>query len=606
MNTSLALRIGVFFLLMVITGFVSAKTYSGWVLSSGEVIMASDTRSMRTTSFGCDDESLVFAFSETVTPAELELSRRKQDSGSVNVQLSITQVCAQGQAIFEYNHVAQEGTIGTDISITPTLTSVTANLVVQDEAAKQEFKYQVLGVENPGNIDKEFLLQASGVTFIADGTFGQAARSETLATITITEGPPLDIDDLALQADERLRDSAQAFNNACEEAPDGTELARLCDAADDTDQTASAVQIAEAFDPHALSVLPAAVIEGGRIQEANVRRRLAALRGGETGISLSGIALAYNGNIMNMSWLPTGLVDDPASDSGAGSTLLDERFGFFINGDITLGDRNRRGKESGFDFDSWGFTSGIDYRFDNGLISGVSLGYSNYDADLENDGGSMDSDMFALQLYGTYSLLDDLYIDLTLGYSKFDFNQQRVIDLTGIGDFGRSIARGSSDADQYSSSLAVNYRLPLQTAWSLTTYGQFFYAVNTIDAFEESGSVLALRFPNQKFFTRSYSGGLRATRAISMASGILSPFIDAAYTYEGGNDGYSLLPTIVETSAFGPLVEISNPDRNFGSIGVGASWVFLSGQQLFLSYNLLVGESDTTRHAISLGFRGEF
>jgi outer membrane autotransporter protein len=193
-----------------------------------------------------------------------------------------------------------------------------------------------------------------------------------------------------------------------------------------------------------------------------------------------------------------------------------------------------------------------------------------------------------------------------LGYSNSNLDQDRVIDLSGFTGFTRSIASGSTDAEQYSTSLAVNYRLPLETRWSLTSYGQFFYAVNQIDGFSESGSVLALRFPDQEFFTRSYSAGLRASKAISFSNGILSPFLDAGYTHESGNDGYLLRPTFASGAPTGLLVEISDPDRNFGRVDAGMSWVFLSGQQLFFSYSALVGESDTTRHAFYFGARFEF
>jgi len=602
--TGISGRCSVLLLIALFTMNAQSATRHGWVLKTGEVLTSSGGPSPNMAGFSCADEQAAFSFSESVEPEQLELARRDLGSGSVLVSLSINEVCASGQATFEYAHVAEQGQIGEDIGISPVQTTITASLVVQNLDART-FEYQVLDVDTPGEIDKVFRLEAGGITFIADGSFGQAARSETLATITIVEGPPLDTENPALREDQRTLDAAEAFNNACEDVGAETDLARLCDAAADTDSE-GAIQIAEAFDPHELSAAPGAVVEGGRIQAANIGGRLAALRGGATGISLNGIALAYNGNILDSSWLPADAIDEAGSEAGGGSSLLSERLGFFVNGEISLGDRDRRGKEFGFDFNSWGLTSGIDYRFRSGLVGGISLGYSRYDADLDDDGGSLESDTVTLQGYGTYSFTEDLYLDATLGYSNSNLDQDRVIDLTGIGSFGRSVARGSTDARQYSTSLALNYRLPLDTSWSLTSYGQLFYAINQIDGFEERGSVLALRFPDQEFFTRSFSAGLRASKAITFATGVLSPFVDAGYSHESGNDGYALQPTIVETGGLGPVVEISSPDRNFGRVDAGASWVFLSGQQVFFSYSALVGESDTARHAFYFGARFEF
>ena len=137
-------------------------------------------------------------------------------------------------------------------------------------------------------------------------------------------------------------------------------------------------------------------------------------------------------------------------------------------------------------------------------------------------------------------------------------------------------------------------------------FGQLFYATNDIDGFTETGSPFALQFPDQDFITRTFSAGLRASRAVSFSTGVLLPFIDASFSHEDGNDGFVLSPALVETGAVAPRIEISNPDRNFGKLDLGASWVFLSGNQLFISYGLLVGESDTAMQTINFGARFEF
>ena len=608
MKSYSVIRVAIFCLALSSAGHIAAKTSSGWVLRTGEVVMSSGAGTLSATGFSCSDEELAFAFTETVSPTQLNLSSRDRSSGSIDVSVTITQACAEGQVVFDYRHLAQEGSIGEDITISPANNSITAALAVQ-ELDILTFQYQVPESNGSGSSDKTFFLRASGITVIADGTFSQSARSETLATITVTGGPPLDVENPGLAPDDdRTADAAEAFNTACEsEAVAGTEFADVCATVGQEADTPEKVrQVAEAFDPNELSAVPAAAVEGGRIQASNVGGRLAALRGGATGISLDGIALAYNGSLFDASWLPEEMSEVIESGGGGGSSLLNERFGFFVNGDISLGDRNSRGREAGFDFDSWGLTTGIDYRFDNGFIGGLAIGFSRYGADLDDDGGALDSDTLSAQGYGTYSLTNDLYIDATLGYSRSDMDQKRVIDLSGFTGQVRSIAQGSTDAEQYSASLAANYRLPVNSSWSLTAHGQFFYAVNQINGFRESGSAFALEFPDQEFFTRSYSAGLRASKAISFNNGVLSPFANAVYTHEGGNDGYILRPSFASGASTDLTVEISSPDRNFGQLDAGVSWVFLSGQQLLFSYSALVGESDTTRHTFYLGARFEF
>jgi len=616
-NRELLASIVALVLLMAYCSPAHANTRLGGVTKDGQVLYGSSlaafasarpNRSGEARPKACTGQDLLFTFEESVSVDRLELSRRNLDSGEIAIEIVIQSTCDAGTASFRYSHEALQGVIGDDILISPVAPTVSVELS-PGSIVSQTVTYQVVDRDARGEDDKLFELQTGGITFVVGDFFGQASRPiETLAEISVQEGPPLDTDDPELApADDRTADAARAFNNACEDPAASAQFSALCDAAAaEADTPEEVAQIAEAFDPHELTAAPAAVSEGGRVQAANIGGRLAALRGGATGLSLSGIALAYNGDVMDQSWLPLDDMEDMHSGSGGGSSLLSDRWGFFVNGEISLGDRDRRGKEFGFDFDSWGLTTGIDYRFPGGFIGGLSLGYSRYDADLDDDGGALNSDTVTFQGYGTYPITDNFYIDATLGYSIADLDQDRVIDLTGIGDFGRSVARGSTDAEQYSTSLAVNYRLPVETAWQVTTYGQFFYAVNQIDGFAEEGSPLALRFPDQEFFTQSYSGGLRASRAISFSNGVLSPFVDAGFTYERGNDGYAIRPAFVDGPLLDLAIEISDPDRRYGRIDTGMSWVFLSGQQLFFSYSALVGESDTTRHAFYLGARFEF
>lgn len=593
-------------------GVSAAANRSGAVLATGQVIMAAGPGAAGIQQ-GCgENEDLVFTFTETAAPSDIELQRSALDGAASSITVVIDEVCEPGQATFEYEHraVSGDGEIGVDLSADPAAPRL--SIPIESGASQTlQVAYQVLEADDPGagdKIDKIFALAGTRIGFLAGQVAGQATRDQTLVTIALIEdtGPPLPPDRITA-SDERIFDAGGAFNQACESAEPGSSFADACAVIAAQELTDEQIrQVALAFDAHELAAIPTASSEGGRIQGANVNARIAELRSGATGLSLSGVALAFNGELFDAGWLPLGQVEGASGGGGGGSTLFSEKLGMFVNGKVSLGDRNRRGKEVGFDFDSWGVTAGIDYRFDTGTFAGVSLGYSEYDADLDQDGGSTDAETITVQGYGSYSVTQDFYLDATLGYSTTDVRQRRVVDLSGIGDLTRTIARGSTDARQISASLAVNYRLPLDTEWSITPYGEFQYAWNDIDGFSERGSPFALTFDDQDFGTETAGVGFRITRAFSFSRGVLSPFVDGSFRHESGNDGYLMQPRLVEASAFGPDIEINSPDRNFGRLDAGASWVFLAGTQLFVSYSTLVAESDTTRHSIFLGVRGEF
>lgn len=589
----------------------AARTHHGAVLLDGRVVSASGgglkfLGGGSPRSFSCQDEEVAFTFSENAVPDTLQLNPGESPSGQITVSVTVNDVCVSGgSAQFAYDHIAEAGEIGADLSIAPVALELSLALEPGDSASTT-IDYQVLEAVGDGQ-DLRFVLRGSRISFVGDDVFGEATRSEPIAEINVRRGPPIDTENPGFPLDDtRVRDAAAAFNAACQSpSAQGTAFGAVCsEVAEEAQTVAQEVQAAEAFDPHELSATPAAAVEGGRIQMGNIESRIASLRGGSTGLSLGGIALAYNGNTFDSSWLPASL--SSSAGNGGGSTLLDERLGVFVNGEISLGDRDRRGKEFGFDFDSWGLTAGVDYRFDNGLIAGIAAGYTRYDADLDFDGGKLDSETRSVQLFGTYDVTDQLYLDLTLAAADLDFEQQRVVDLSGIGSLTRTIARGSAGGSQQSGSLAINYRIPSDSRWSFVSYGQAYVARNKIDAFEEHGSPFALSYPEQNFYSRTYTGGVRVSRAVNFSNGVLTPFADASFSHEDGNDGYSMQPALIETGALGPLVEISDPDRQFGQLDAGVSWVFLSGNQLFVRYSGLVGESDTTRHSIHFGARFEF
>ncbi len=582
------------------------RTISVSVFESGQVRVSSGMASLASAA-SCDD-GLLFSFTESATPDPLQLSRRDADaSGIIVLEVTITAVCegvAGGQAAFEYGHSAVTGTIGEDLLIGGFASSMTLALSV-GESIEQTISYQAVGSAAANHL---FELRGSEISFFGGSAFGSASRNRLLARIEVEGGRFFDDEDPSLEQPgrERERDAVEALETACSSEQASGALQDTCNAiagatGDDL------IRVARAFDPHELAAVPGAANELGQIQTANVGGRLAALRGGATGISLDGLSFSYRGHRLDAGLLPESLVRR-MNGEGSGSTLLDQRWGVFVNGDVSIGSRDERGKEVGFDFDAWGLTSGVDYRFDGGHVAGMALGYSEYSADLDDDGGGLDSDTWALQAYGSFSFTDEFYVDLTLGRAWMDFDQERVIDLSGFDGLTRQLAFGDTKARQWTTSVAANYAIQLDGGWRVTPYGQFRYSYTEIDGFAESGgSPFAMRFPDQKVVSRLFAAGARVSRAVNLSRSVMTPYIDLAYEHEAGNDAFILEPTLVNSPSIqGPRIEISDPDRNFMRADIGASWVFQGGMQAFLSYSALLFEKDTTRHTFYAGVRWAF
>ena len=545
------------------------------------------------------DPDLFFVYTETVSADELTVQTGAVESGSIDITVTIDLACGQGQAAFNYAHEGSALSASSGLSVQP-LNPALNIPVASGASASVSVTYQ-LGNNPPrsGSIG----LFHERITFVIDEVFGQTANRQQLATIRV-QGDVLDAELIGNHEHPRIREAGRVLIDACRSAEPGTDFADACDEIrDHATSEQQQVQVANAFDAHGLSALVMWAGESGRIQDANIAARLSELRMGGSGQSGNGLSLTFNGRNIDRRWLPSVL---RMGEEGDDSRLLGDRWGVFVNGSFNLGRRSERGKEVGFDFDAWSVTTGVDYRFDNGSVAGLAAGYGSFDADLEQDGGDVDGDTRSLQAFGTVNIGTDLYVDLIAGHSRIDFSQDRTVDLSGIGQLMREVARGATDAEAWSASIAANYRKALDNGVTITPYGKFYWADVDIDGFTETGSVFSFEYPDQAYTSRVWSAGLRASRAVNLEQGVLMPYADLSWQYQDGIDAYTVETVLSGTSLSGPSVDISEPDRSFGRFDAGLSWVSPSGNQAYVSYSALLFERDTRLHSIFIGGRWEF
>lgn len=599
-------RIGLAVAALLIAGPLLAESASrhGAVYRSGEVRYSAASGPRLTNGFSCESQpDLAFRFSETALPDDLVVAGGAGTSGSVQLRLRVEEVCGPGSATFEYDHTLESSASGGDDPVrvqprSPTLSVPLEVGAVSTVAIEYTIESERLRLA-------EATLFGDRITFVVDGTFGQASQRRVLAR-TRFEGVVIDTGLLPGADERRWRDAGDALNATCRAAESGSALAETCrEILENATTTGLQRQAANAFDAHALGNISRASGQGGQLQANNVADRMAALRAGERGFSASGLSLDVNGQTLDTRWLPVALIARADDDSGP-PRLFSDRLGAFVNGKLSIGERDRRAKEIGFDFELWGVTAGLDYRFDHGTVIGVASGFSRYRSDLDEDSGRLNGDTFSVQAYSSFAIGDGLYVDATGGWATTDFELYRVVDLSGIGSLTRTVAAGSTSTREWSASLAVNYRIAFDNGLSVTPYGQFYAADVTIDAFEESGSVFALRYPEQKRSSRRWSAGLRASKVFNLKRAVMQPYFDLAFQHEGSNDAYSLQPLLRTAGLPGALVEISDPDRDFGRVDAGVSWVRASGRQYFISYSALVMERDTSSHTVMFGARWEF
>jgi outer membrane lipase/esterase len=332
-------------------------------------------------------------------------------------------------------------------------------------------------------------------------------------------------------------------------------------------------------------------------QLRNLLARLVALRGGAAGISLQGLTIGGGAS----------------ADQGPQFALGDGRLGVFVNGAISTGDKDPTENEEGFDFDAWGITAGIDYRFRDNLIAGIAGGYSENDTDIDNSGGSLDTDGYSISLYGTYYHDGGAYADAVLTYGHNDYDQKRnirysiddyVVDQTASADYNGS---------QWSGAVGVGYDIP-KGPWTFGPVVRLQYVSADVDGYSEEmsdpdapggGWAASLDDMDQESFTTTIGGNV--SRAVSTQWGVLLPQLHLSWVHEFKDDAISVNGTFIQdptNSAFD--IQSDNPDSDYFNARLGISAQFAHGNSAFLFYNKVFGYNDLDLDSFGAGVRLEF
>lgn len=411
---------------------------------------------------------------------------------------------------------------------------------------------------------------------------------------------------------EVAQGAVTAVAAACSAADAGGNALQTCQALINSAQASNGAVVEDALENLAAEEISAQSNVAGAImtqQKANVAARMASMRGGSSGLDVAGLSIFSGTGALSLGMFGQNLnaAQDDSAAGGVGD-LRPSPWGVFVNGSIGGGNRDGGGTETGFDFDNYGVTAGVDYRLDDRAFVGLALGYSASDVDLNGGTGDLETDGLGLTAYYSWYGTNGWYADGSLGYFRNQYDQSRVIDLTAIG-LTRDLATSDTDASQFVATFGVGYEFS-RNGWLITPEFRVEYAGTDIDAFTENGdnnSGFLLAFPEQSFQSLQYSGAVQVARAISTASGIMQPFVRLDWYYESDNDGFTLIPRLRSdpTQSFAAIV-IDDPDRNFGSLSGGVSWVRPGGTQLYLSIFRTFAYDDLEQWVLRGGLRWEF
>lgn len=454
---------------------------------------------------------------------------------------------------------------------------------------------------------------------ITDNTGNQASDR---VVITVSEGASIttlsDIPNLT----PNQRRVAQALDRICSDLRDlsGGEGQQLtgnqqdllirCDGLQTGNTTGNQVAALEELVADDFAVARTQTLLFANTQYASVMDRLMALRGGARGLSLAGLNIIVDGKPVPLAQLQDmakGLLGGGASADEPGG-LLSDKWGMWARGNFSFGEKDRNTSSPAFDADQWAMVAGLDYRFSDKLVGGLALAYGQSSIEFDpRDEGALDTDTWAISLYGSTYAAKNFYFDAIVNIANADYGADRnitYVDGTGLVNVD---AHGDTDGMTYSAGLSGGYDFLIGGLTLSPTLG-LFYIDATIDGFSEAGAGgLNLIYDEQTFQSFTGNVGFRATYAWNLSWGVLLPHVRIDYVREFKNDAdvfgvrFAADPNATSTPPI--LVQTDNPDESYWRLATGFSAQFIHGISAYIEYQRLESFEFISFQDVSLGLR---
>lgn len=348
-------------------------------------------------------------------------------------------------------------------------------------------------------------------------------------------------------------------------------------------------------------------IETGTQQMANIGSRLAALRAGAKGFDVG--SLAFNVGGESLSGQQLAALAKNASGGGASADSTFGKWGFFLNGTVNFGNKDKTSNETGFDYSTTGLTAGADYRFTDDFIAGAAFGYATNNVNFDSKDGGLDTETWHIAAYATSYLTERTYVDAVVEYGWNDYDSKRNIDyqISSSLDRVNRQARASFSGTQLGASLGAGYDIN-EGPVAFGVYGKAAYLRVDVDDYRETNAGgLNLLMAGFDATSVTTTLGARVSRVFNTATAVLVPQARFEWEHEYDNDASTLSARFAaDPTGTTFLISTDAPDRDYFRIGLGLSAVFPKGVSSYINYSTLLDKRDWTDHLIDAGVRWEF
>jgi uncharacterized protein with beta-barrel porin domain len=253
--------------------------------------------------------------------------------------------------------------------------------------------------------------------------------------------------------------------------------------------------------------------------------------------------------------------------------------GLWFNGYGQWGDQEPDKGFTGFDYRVYGGTLGFDHAFNDKLVTGLSLGYSRADVDLDHHQGDGTIKTFTGSLYGSY-FTKNAYVEGAVSYGRNWYDNDRLITIGAL----QREASSDHDGDLFSAYLGGGYAFNVED-WAIGPFASLRYIYLSEESFREKGAdSLNLRVDHRKTDSLMSELGLRLARIFEIKYGSLIPEVSAAWSYDFDIDDRVITASFEGSPGAAFSIDGQPVERNGAVVGAGLTFVHKSGFSTSLRY----------------------
>lgn len=445
-----------------------------------------------------------------------------------------------------------------------------------------------LGLNQTGSRSVEIIDDESSV--FRNSANGIVAPSEEVGDVIDAVCPQIQGDDQTAEDTIALRRDCNALVNASQNNDPNINAALVAIA---PDQAGASVNVGR---------------QSVKNQIKNVSSRLSAVRSRTTN-SLAGLTLNLDDQAIAIADL------FPASGAGAGDDgLMTSAINFFINGELSFGNRDDTTREEGYDFGSYGLTAGADYRLNQNWVIGGALGYTLASSDFSS-GGTLESNGILATVFSSHQV-NEFYFEGGASIGSSSYDQKRKIQYSlADGTNVNQVVSSSFGGTESSLFFNTGAQVLLSNRMTLTPQARLEYIKLDVDGFSEKnvskeddwGEGWRVKIDEQNGSSFLVGLGLQLSKVWNRKSSVWVPYTGIEWLQDFKANKSSVSGYFIGDPTNEKFELISDsPDDSYYKFSLGSTMVFPNGKTAFLNYSTLLSVKHNTVHSIDAGVRWGF